>query len=144
MRELGFRVRIVDAVYDEIKSERQQLEKLVEEGVIRTLTLEGQVITDSVARFLGLGLGEGESFSFAAAIEFDGAIAIDDRRAVKRASTVVADLEILTTTDIVLAGIASSRLTVEEADALKTEWADTLRFKLKFGSFGDLIVGGAP
>lgn len=71
MQGLGYRIRIVDAVFEEIQSEREHLEELVSDGHIKTLTLEGKAITDTVATLLGLGLGSGESFSFAAAIEFE-------------------------------------------------------------------------
>ena len=139
MQGMGLKVRIVDAVYDEVASEREQLDRLVNEEAIRVLTLEGEALTGNVARLLSLGLGQGEAFSFAAAIEFKGAIAIDDRRAIKRAQIVAPDIAIITTTDIVLAGIQSNRITVVEADLLKTEWADNHRFRLKFGSFNDLL-----
>lgn len=137
---LGYRVRIVDAVYNEIQSEREQLDDLMNAGTIKTLTLDGRVITGSVAQFLSLGLGEGESFSFAAALEFDAAIAIDDRRAVKRASSLTSRLIFVSTTSIVLEGIRSSKLTIEEADRLKTDWAEKHSFRIKhFNSFGDLL-----
>lgn len=136
---LGLRVRIVDAVFEEILSERAQLEKLVGNGSIKTLTLEGKAITGTVAQLLALGLGSGEAFSFAAAIEFDGAVAIDDRRAVKRVRTVAPQIQVFTTTDIVVSGIRSSALSVSEADALKEDWGNNHRFRLKFETFADLL-----
>jgi predicted nucleic acid-binding protein len=140
MQALGLRIRIVDAVYDEIHSEREQLDTLVEQGLIKTLTLEGRVITQSVAQFLALGLGEGESFSFAAAIEFDAAVAVDDRRAVKRAGSLIASLTIVTTPSIVVESIRAGRATVEEADLLKVEWAEKHSFRLKnIQSFRDVL-----
>jgi len=136
---LGYRVRIVDAVYEEVQTEREQLDRIVEEGHIKTITLEGTAITDSVAKFLALGLGNGESFSFAAAVEFEAAIAIDDIRAVKKAKGIAGGLTVVTSTDIVVAGIRASRLTLQEADLLKADWANNHRFRLKFNSFGDLL-----
>jgi len=136
---LGYRVRIVDAVYEEIQTEREQLDRIVEEGHIKTITLEGTAITDSVAKFLALGLGNGESFSFAAAVEFEAAIAIDDIRAVKKTKGIAGGLTVVTSTDIVVAGIRASRLTLQEADLLKADWASNHRFRLKFNSFGDLL-----
>lgn len=136
---LGYRVRIVDAVYEEVQTERELLDELLQERTIRTLTLEGAALTESVAKFLALGLGNGESFSFAAAIEFKGAIAIDDMRAVKKAKALTAGVTVVTSTDVVIAGINSNRLTVGEADLLKTDWQENHRFRLKFKSFGDLL-----
>jgi predicted nucleic acid-binding protein len=139
LHDLGFRVRIVDAVYEEIQSEREQLDQLVEANKIRTLTLEGAAITGNVAKFLALGLGNGESFSFAAAIEFQAAIAIDDIRAEKKVKATAAGLRVVTSTDVVVAGIRANRLTLPEADLLKADWADNHRFRLKFNSFGDIL-----
>lgn len=141
MQGLGYRIRIVDAVFEEIQSEREHLEALVNDGQIKTLTLEGKAITDTVATLLGLGLGSGESFSFAAAIEFEGAVAIDDRRAVKRVKSVSPNLKILTTPDIVVAGIHSQIISLEEADHLMADWAKNHRFRLKFETFADLLEG---
>jgi predicted nucleic acid-binding protein len=139
MQGLGYRIRIVDAVFEEIQSEREHLEELVNDGHIKTLTLEGKAIRDTVATLLGLGLGSGESFSFAAAIEFEGAVAIDDRRAVKRVQSVSPSLKILTTPDIVVAGILARKISVAEADTLKVDWAENHRFRMKFATFNDLL-----
>lgn len=139
IQALGMRVRIVDAVFEEIRSEREQLEELLESGSIRTLTLEGIAITERVTGLLALGLGSGEAFTFAAAMEFDGAVAIDDRRAVKRLGAASHSVQILTSSDIVLAGIRADLLTVSEADELKDEWATNHQFRLRFESFAQLI-----
>ena len=136
---LGYRVRIVHPVYEEVQSERALLDELLEQGTIRTLILEGAVITESVAKFLALGLGSGESFSFAAAIEFKGAIAIDDIQAVKKAKYLTAGITVITSTDVVVAGITFGRLSVEEADLLKSYWEENHRFRLKVKSFRDLL-----
>ena len=129
----------MDAVYEEVASEREQLDQFVEAGSIRQLTLEGESLTGNVAKLLSLGLGRGEAFSFAAAIEFEAVIAIDDRRAIKRAQPVVAGLTIVTTPDIVISGVRKVRITVAEADLLKEEWAEMHKFHLKFSSFRELI-----
>ncbi len=137
---LGYKVRVVDAVYAEAESEREQLEALINEEALCVITLEGEVLTGTVARLLSLGLGQGEAFSFAAAIEFEGAIAIDDRRAIKRAQTLASRIRIITSPDIVIAGIHANRITIAEADALKEEWAEKYRFRLRFSSFSTQIV----
>lgn len=136
---LGYRVRIVDAVFEEIESERKQLEKLLADGALKKLTLDGTAITETVPKMLALGLGSGESFSFAAAIEFEGLVTIDDRRAIKRVRTIAPELQIITTPDIIVAGIRQARLTVAEADSLKADWADNHKFRLKLQSFAELV-----
>jgi predicted nucleic acid-binding protein len=139
LHDLGYRVRVVDAVYEEVQSEREQLDELVNGGMLRTIALEGQAITGNVSKFLELGLGNGEAFTFAAAIEFEAAIAIDDIRAVKKVRPLASDLTVVTTSDVVVAGIRANRLTLAEADGLLVDWAENHRFRLKLKSFGDLL-----
>jgi predicted nucleic acid-binding protein len=135
MRGLGYSIRIVDVVFDEIQSDREQLRELIEGGHIQVLSLEGNAALDTVAKLLALGLGDGESFSFAAALELQGVVAIDDRRAAKRAMSAYPNLTILTTADIVVAGIQSRRITWQEADLLKADWAAHHRFRIKIDTF---------
>jgi len=136
---LGYEVHIVDAVFDEVQSERDHLEELVRGGLIRTLALEGEAITGTVAHLLSRGLGNGESFSFAAAIEFGGAVAIDDRRAVKQVLKIAPQIRIFTTADIVVEGIQSMKISIANADLIKEEWELNHRFRLKFSSFMDVL-----
>lgn len=136
---LGYRVTIVDAVYDEVVTEREPLDLLVNEEAIGLLTLQGEALTETVAQLLSFGLGQGEAFTFAAAIEYKGSIAIDDRRAVKRAMPLATGLTVLTTVDIVVANIHANRISLEEADALKAQWSENHRFHLKFDSFSQML-----
>ena len=84
------------------------------------------------------GLGRGESFSFAAAKREKATLAIDDGRAIKLASRLVPSVPILKTQDLVVRAIQLARLTVNEADEIKEEWAAKYRFRLAFNSFSEL------
>ena len=139
VQALGCRVRIVDAVYEEVQSARKELDALIEQDYIRTLTLEGEAFLNRLARLINRGLDTGEAFTVAAAIEHGGIVAMDDRRAIKKAHEESPGLHVYTSPDIVVAGIKSAHITVEAADSIKAEWSMNHRFNLKFESFKDLI-----
>ena len=91
----------------------------------------------------GVRLGAGECSAIAVALTRGYAIAIDDNRAIaaalREASVVGANLTVVRTQDIILTLIRASILTIEEADQLKAEWELCHRFRLKGGSFRDLV-----
>ena len=91
----------------------------------------------------GQRLGAGERSAMAVALNRSYTLAIDDSRAIRRALQEVAatetSIEIVRTQDIVVELIRRSILTLEEADALRIDWANNHRFKLPILSFGDLL-----
>ncbi len=139
VQALGYRVRIVDAVYEEVRSARAELDALLEQDAIRKLSFEGDAYMNRLASLLNRGLGTGEAFTVAAAIEREGIVAMDDRRAVKKSREEAPDLVVLTSADIIVAGIKSAHITVEAADDIKAQWSRSYRFNLKFNSFTELI-----
>jgi predicted nucleic acid-binding protein len=141
MLGLGYSLHVVDAVVHEIKSEKTLLDRLIAEGALTRVVLVGPQITETVASFTLCGLGAGEALSYAAAIELSCAIAIDDKRAVKRAAAMAGHLPVLTTADIVVAAIKQDRIKLREADALKTAWETKHKFRLRFPSFAALFKG---
>jgi predicted nucleic acid-binding protein len=102
-------------------------------------------VTDSetVALFVQLAasgrLGAGECSAIALAVRRGHILAIDDRRAAKQALQVGHNLQILTTQDLMVSMIRENLLDVIEADSIKELWATEHRFRLKIGSFRDLL-----
>jgi predicted nucleic acid-binding protein len=88
-------------------------------------------------------LGAGERAAIAVALTRGGALAIDDSRAIRRALEEAGfagtPLTILRTQDIVVQIIRDGALTIEAADAIRDDWANNHRFKLKIASFADLL-----
>jgi predicted nucleic acid-binding protein len=88
-------------------------------------------------------LGAGERSAIAVALNRKCALAIDDSRAIQRALEEAGiagnPLTILRTQDIVVQIIRDGALTVEAADAIRDDWANNRRFKLKIASFADLL-----
>ena len=88
-------------------------------------------------------LGAGERSAIAVALNRGCALAIDDSRAIRRALEEAGiagnPLIILRTQDIVVQIIRDGALTIEAADAIRDDWANNHRFKLKIASFADLL-----
>jgi predicted nucleic acid-binding protein len=88
-------------------------------------------------------LGAGERSAIAVAINRRCALAIDDSRAIHRAleesGLAGKALTILRTQDIVVELIRCGIISVEVADAIRTDWATNHRFRLKISSFRDLL-----
>jgi predicted nucleic acid-binding protein len=99
---------------------------------------------DEVNLFLrlrpGNRLGVGECSAIAVAMKRQHALAIDDNRAVK---TAIRDIgmavDIIRTSNVMITLIRSGRLDLAEADAIKTDWEQNHRFRIKAASFSELL-----
>ncbi len=101
---------------------------------------------DEVKLFLqlqpGKRLGVGECSAIAIAMKRQYGLAIDDNKAVKTAIREVGmALEIIRTTDVMITLIRSRILDLGEADAIKTDWEQNHRFRIKATSFSELLGG---
>lgn len=97
------------------------------------------------AELTATGLGIGECSAIAVAAHRNLALAIDDQTAIKRVEKLGLGLSILTTETLVVLLIQQRVLTIAEADAMKVEWQQTHRFRLKFQSFAERLtqkIGG--
>ncbi len=84
-------------------------------------------------------LGIGECSAIAVAKKRGFGLAIDDKAALKFARALAPAIRILTTQDLVLSLIRCGALDVPSADRLKDDWASAHRFRLKIGSFAELL-----
>jgi predicted nucleic acid-binding protein len=121
--------------------QRLRYQAAVASGLLDTCSV---VDPDEVAIFLrlrpGERLGAGECSALAVAINRKYPVAIDDNRAVKRAIREVgARLEVVRTTDVVVALIRAGALDIAAADQIKDTWAQHHRFRIKAASFRDLL-----
>lgn len=108
-------------------------QRMLEEIVINhpeEMGLFGQLA--QLARF-----GDGECACLAVALHRNYILAIDDKKAIKQAYLLRPTLSIITTENLIVLMIKLGLLTVEEADAIKKEWALYHRFKLNILSFRD-------
>lgn len=86
-------------------------------------------------------LGIGESATIAHAVSIGAAVALDDKRAAKEARRIDGNLVVLGTADLTVQMILEGLLSVDEADAIKDDWAVNHKFRLKIASFGDFLNG---
>ena len=102
---------------------------------------------DEVELFLrlrpGNKLGAGECSAIAVAMKRQHALAIDDNKAVKTAIREVGMVvEIIRTADVMVALIQAGSVNLAEADAIKSDWEQNHRFRIKAASFSELLVSG--
>lgn len=107
--------------------------------------VEACVVTDEAAldifgRLTGTTrLGIGESATIAHAWVTGAGVAIDDRRAINEAQRLAEGLVIVRTADLMVRMIQRAMLTIEEADAIKDDWAANHRFRIPVASFAEMM-----
>jgi len=84
-------------------------------------------------------LGSGECAAMAAAIHRRQAIAIDDNLAIKHLTRAYPQTRIETTQNLVVGLIKAGTISDSYADWMKQEWESKYRFRLKIGSFRELL-----
>lgn len=117
----------------------QQLRQAIESGALVEIQVTDPQELSLFAQLTKTGLGVGECSAFAVAVNRKHRIAIDDKRAIKKLHRVDATASVLRTMDLVVLLIKANLLTVEEADRWKTEWETHHRFRIKLGSFRELL-----
>jgi predicted nucleic acid-binding protein len=80
----------------------------------------------------GNKLGAGECSAIAVAMKRQHALAIDDNKAVKTAIREIGMVvEIIRTADVIVALIQAGSVNLAEADAIKSDWEQNHRFRIK-------------
>jgi predicted nucleic acid-binding protein len=135
-------VAVTNHVREELTvlEQRERLVTLIVSNQIQEIILDSIPELQMFARFMASGrLGPGECSALTHGILHKSTVALDDSRAIKEARKTDASVKILQTQDIVVRLIQSGQLTIQEADAIKQEWAKMHRFALGFSSFQELL-----
>lgn len=118
-------------------------QRALESGLLEATDVTGLCELSAFAQLLeGRVLGVGECSAIALAGCRQLALALDDKRARARARATFPEVSILGTQEVMLRAIACGAITVEEADSIKVNWEINHRFRLRFGSFGELWPRG--
>ena len=141
---VSYELMATDHVADEISEvypeQRARYEAALDRGTVAQVSLTDP---DELALFGVLAasgrLGKGECSAIACAIHRGYTLAIDDRRATREATAARSDLEIVRTQDLIVSMINQNLLSIAEADAIKDEWEQRHRFRLKISSFAELL-----
>jgi predicted nucleic acid-binding protein len=138
---LPYKLLITDVVREEIQRRHQseQIDEAIASSRIEVVTFTEPGDLQMLGKLRSTGLGSGEAVSIVAAARLQAVLAIDDGKAIKTALKTYPGLQILTTRDIMVLNIQRGVLTIEQADAIKLEWATQYRFALKIESFRLLI-----
>lgn len=109
-------------------------------GYVEACTVTDEASLDIFGRLTGTTrLGVGESATIAHAMVTGAGVAIDDRRAINEARRIAEGLVIVRTADLMVRMIQEAMLTVEEADAIKDDWAANHRFRIPVASFAEMM-----
>jgi predicted nucleic acid-binding protein len=117
----------------------RRLEAAFDAGTMEEIRVTDLQEVQLFAQLTAIGLGTGECSAIAVAAHRRLALAIDDKRALKKIRSAGFDLAIHSTESIVVLLLQHSVLTVAEADALKQEWEQNHRFRLGFTSFAQRL-----
>ena len=122
-------------ITDHYQDQLQRLEAAFAAGILEEIRVTDLPEVQLFAQLTATGLGIGECSAIAVAAHRQLALAIDDKRAVKKLKTVGLQLTLHSTETIVVLLIQHAVLTVQAADAMKHQWEQHHRFRLPFGSF---------
>jgi len=120
------------------KAQVRRLKHGIDRGLVRRVVLQG---TEEIAVYQSLLeiIEPGEAACLSLAHHRGWLIACDEKRAFRReAKRLLSEDRLLTTASALLLAIRDGKLTVEEADRLKTKLEEH-RFRMKIASFRDLL-----
>jgi len=129
-------------ITEHFQEQLQRLEQAFAVGVLQEIQVTEFEEVQLFAQLTATGLGIGECSAIAVALHRKLALAIDDKRAIKKIKKIkkfADNMRVLTTEHLVVLLIQHDVLTVIEADAMKREWEQIHRFRLKFDSFAERI-----
>lgn len=139
----AYRFAVTEHVRAEITEHHpDQLERLsraFELGIIEEVCVTDIDEVQLFAELTASGLGIGECSAIAVAAKRHAALAIDDRRAVKKLANLGIVLTVVNTELLLVRLIKQGMLTIEQADVMKRDWEQSHRFKLKFVSFAERL-----
>lgn len=116
-----------------------RLEQAFDSDMLEEIAVRDLEEVELFASLTGTGLGIGECSAIAVAVHRQLALAIDDKTAIKQVRKRWSEIAIFTTESLVVEMIREGILSVDEADAMKSDWEIKHRFRLKFDSFGDKL-----
>lgn len=126
-------------ITDHYPEQLSQLQHAFNSGLLQEIQVTDPQELALFAQFTKTGLGIGECSAFAVGVHRAHRIAIDDKRAIRKLHQFDSDVTVLRTIDLVVLLINAGLLTVAEADTWKARWESQHRFRIKIGSFKELL-----
>lgn len=127
-------------VTEHYQDQSTRLEQALDQGILEEIPVTDPEEVETYGKLTDLNsFGNGECACIAVAIHRGYTLAIDDKKATSHARLSCPTISIITTQDLIMSMIKTGLITVDEADAIKDEWASSHKFKLKIHSFGELL-----
>lgn len=144
LRDLPCRLLVTDHAAGELTDfYPEQVERYnaaLAAGCVEACTVTDEAALDIFGQLTGsTRLGVGESATIAHAMVTGAGVAIDDRRAINEARRIAEGLVIVRTADLMVRMIEAAMLSIEEADAIKDDWAANHRFRIPVASFAEMM-----
>jgi predicted nucleic acid-binding protein len=140
----SYRFIVTDHVRGEVTEEYPQqlahVEGAISSGGLREIHVTDPAELEAFVQLQAVrSLGDGERSAIAVAANRGLPIALDDKRARTEARRFKHSIALVNTEAIMVSLIHANVLDVAAADAIKLDWEQNHRFKLKFQSFQDRI-----
>lgn len=140
----GYRFVITDHVRAEVTArypaQLDRLNTVAEQALLDVVSITDKAELETFARLTAQGLGAGECAAIALAHHRGWHLAADDKVACKRATRLNAAIVLHDTQSFTVRLIRTGAITVADADAMLEEWRSKHRFRLKIGSFAELLA----
>lgn len=140
----GHRFVITDHVRAEVTArypaQLNRLNSVIDQASLEVVSITDKAELETFAQLTAQGLGVGECASIALAHHRGWHLAADDKVARKRATRLNAAIVLHDTQSFMLRLIRTGSISVKDADAMLDEWRIKHRFRLKIGSFEDLLT----
>lgn len=131
---------ICDEITDFYPEEKQIFEKALSNGILSLISVTDQRELELFAKLSTSGqLGVGECSAIAVAGIQGFKIAIEDKQAIKKALSIISNLEILRTQDLLRNMVLEGILDINAVDEILLTWAEKYRFKIKLQSISEIL-----
>lgn len=131
---------VVDEVTLDFPDQKNRLNSAIVSSELEVITVDNEKELQLYNELIKeRRLGAGECSAIACAINRRCCLVMEDVRACKQTVKLMPSIEILRTQDIIAKLIMDKIITIEEADAVKSDWQNNYRFSLKFNSFLEII-----
>lgn len=131
---------VVDEITLDFPDQKNRLHSAIANGELEVITADSEQELQLYNNLIKeKRLGAGECSAIACAISRKYCLAMEDARACKQTLKLEPSIEILRTQDLMVRLIVDKVITVEEADAIKSDWQIKYRFAFKFQSFIEII-----
>jgi predicted nucleic acid-binding protein len=129
-----------DEITDHYPDQKQLFEASLRSGIMSVISVTDPCELELFAKLGSSGqLGAGECSAIAVASIRGYKIAIEDNQAIKKALSLIPNLEILRTQDLLRGMVLEGVIEIDAVDVILQTWAAKHRFKIKMESIREIL-----